>query len=109
MRSASPAKKRFFDASNGFEQVPERRCDQVDDGGERGDVAIAARTRPGGWKRPLSPSRRALLWDDVQRCRIRVLWVSTVARALRTGSRMGSGSSSSLAWRRKLVIRQRAA
>src|SRR3954451_954442 len=46
---------RFFDASSGFEQVPKRRCDQVDDGRERGDVAVAARTRPGGLEETVEP------------------------------------------------------
>src|SRR5271166_6546909 len=38
----------FFDASSGFEQAPQWRCDEVDDGGERRDVAVAAGTCPGG-------------------------------------------------------------
>jgi len=46
---------RFFDASNGFEQVPQRCCDQVDDGRERGDVAVAARTRPGRLEETVEP------------------------------------------------------
>src|SRR3954451_15623199 len=53
--ATEPEQIGFFDASNGFEQVPQRRCDQVDDGRERGDVAVAARTRPGRLEETVEP------------------------------------------------------
>lgn len=93
----------FFVASNGLEQVTERRRDQVDDGRERGDVAIAAGTRTGGVEHAVEAIQASFAVRKFQRSRIRWLCVSMVASALRTGLRR------SVTWRRKLVILHRAA
>ena len=41
-------KERFFDVSNGIEEVSERGCDQIDHGHEGGGVSVSASPCPGG-------------------------------------------------------------
>ena len=48
-------------------RFPSRGGDQVDHGDVGGGVSVSACLCPSGWKRPLRPSMRALLWLDVQR------------------------------------------
>jgi hypothetical protein len=43
-------KKWLFDVSSGFEELPERGCDQVDHGDEGLDVSVSARPGSGGFE-----------------------------------------------------------